>query len=153
MSTEIYLYLYSQIFLTRIYLYLYSGLKVVFVTNCMSPQWKMDLPNLQPEPGIKEMVKACDRVTKDKEKKAWPKLKVGEAVRGQDPKSDIWEIGGTVTDVVHRGRSVFVEFYKGGSRLFKRANVKVDTTKKVEEEKKQEEEVKGSKLNTIIFII
>ena len=119
----------------------------------MSPQWKMDLPNLQPEPGIKEMVKACDRVTKDKEKKAWPKLKVGEAVRGQDPKSDIWEIGGTVTDVVHRGRSVFVEFYKGGSRLFKRANVKVDTTKKVEEEKKQEEEVKGSKLDTIIFII
>ena len=113
----------------------------------------MDLPNRQPEPGIKEMVKACDRVTKDKEKKAWPKLKVGEAVRGQDPKSDIWEIGGTVTDLVHRGRSVFVEFYKGGSRLFKRANVKVDTTKKVEEEKKQEEEVKGSKLDTIIFII
>jgi hypothetical protein len=91
----------------------------------------MDLPNLQPEPGIKEMVKACERVTKDKEKKAWPKLKVGEAVRGQDPKSDIWEIGGTVTDLVHRGRSVFVEFYKGGSRLFKRANVEVDTTKKV----------------------
>ena len=54
------------------------------------------LPSLQPGPDIKAIVKARDRmrvgtmVIKDKEKKARPKLKVGEAVRGQGPKPYIW---------------------------------------------------------------
>ena len=57
-------------------------------------------------------------------------------------------MGGTVTDVVHGGRSVYVEFYKGGSKLFNRANVKLDTTDEHKEEKNHEEEVKGSELES-----
>ena len=52
-------------------------------------------------------------------------------------------MGGTVTDVVHGGRFVYVEFYKGGSRLFKRADVQLDRTDEYEEEKKHEEEEQG----------
>ena len=69
------------------------------------------LPSLQPEPDIMEMVKARNRVrvgtmvTKDEEKKARPKLKVGEAVRGQDPKPYIW---GNLTNCKKEDRLVKV---------------------------------------------
>ena len=69
------------------------------------------LPSLQPGPDIKAIVKARDRmrvgtmVTKDEEKKARPKLRVGEAVRGQDPKPYIW---GNLTNCKREDRLVKV---------------------------------------------
>ena len=102
------------------------------------------------------MVKARDRmrvgskVKRDKEKRGWPRLEVGDAVRGQNPKSDIWDMAGKVADVIQGGRAVFVKFHRGGSRLFRREDVKKDTTGeheyKEDEEEEHEEEVKGSDL-------
>ena len=49
-------------------------------------------------------------------------------MRGQNPKSDIWDMAGKVADMVHNGRAFFVKFHRVGSRLLKRADVKKDKT-------------------------
>ena len=69
-------------------------------------------------------------------------------VRGRHTKTKIWDMTGKVADIVHGGRAVFVKFHSGGSRLFRREDVRKDTTKeheyKEEEDEELEEMVKGS---------
>ena len=58
---------------------------------------------------------------------------------------------GKVADVVHSGRVVFFKFHSGGSRLFRREDVRKDTTKehkyKEEKDKQLKKIVKGSDMD------
>ena len=63
----------------------YSPNQLFYLRNWRDP----NLPRVQDEPVVEEMVKARDRirlgrkVQNDKLKKAWPKLHLGDLVRGQ----------------------------------------------------------------------
>ena len=124
--------------------------QLFFLRNWRDPK----VPILLTNPSAEEMVKVRDRVRvsgkvkRDEEKKGWPTLKVSDEVRGQHPKTNVWDMAGEVADIVHGGRAVFVKFYGGGSRLFKRPDVKKDTAVeyKVEEEEELEKVWKGFNL-------
>ena len=87
------------------------------------------------------MVRFGKKVKKDEEKRGWPKLKEGDMVKGQHPKTKIWDMTGKVADMVHGGRAVFVKFHSGGSRLFRREDVRKDTTKEHEYKEEEDEEL------------
>ena len=69
-----------------------------------------------------------ERIQGGQDKLALPKLKVGDFVIGQDPKTREWTLGGTVVEsTVHGDRSMFVKFRKSRYRMFNIENVKKDT--------------------------
>ena len=62
-------------------------------------------------------------------KRAWPKLYVGDIVRGQDPKTKEWSLKEEVLGMVHGDRSVNLDLEDGRTCLFERQAVKKDTSK------------------------
>ena len=100
-----------------------------------------NLLNMQDEPAVEEMAKAKDRirferkVNKDKLTKSWPKLHLGDLVRGQHPKTKEWSMKGEIVELVHGKRSVNVMLADDDSRLFLREDVRLDSTKRYQEDK------------------
>ena len=105
----------------------YSPNQLFFLRNWRDPH----LPDLRGEPEVEEMVKArdrvrgdCARVKKDELKSAWPRLFPGDMVRGQHPKTKVWNLKGTVLGMVHGDRAVNVDLDEGEPRLFARDAVR-----------------------------
>ena len=91
------------------------------------------------EPTVDEMVKARDRVRAggmvktDEDKRGWKQLHRGDQVRGRHPKTKEWSMKGEVVEVVHGGRAVFVVLEDRSSRMYKREDIRLDTTKRYQE--------------------
>ena len=111
-----------------------------FLRNWRDP----NLPNLLAEPLVEEMVEARERVRAennvkaDKDKRGWPKLYRGDMARGRHPKTKEWSMKGEVLELVHGKRAVNVALEDRGSRLYKRDEVRLDTTKMYQEDKEEE---------------
>ena len=87
--------------------------------------WRdLTLPSLMDKPTAEEMVNACDivrakrMVKKVKDKRGWKQLNRGDQVRGRHPKTKEWSMKGEVAEVVHGGRSVFVDLDDRSSRMY-----------------------------------
>ena len=110
----------------------FSPNQLFFLRNWRDPS----LPNLLAEPEMEEMVKARNRVRagammkKDKDKRGWPKLHKGDVARGRHPKTKEWSMKGEVVKVVHGEKVVFVVMDDRSSRMYKREDVRLDTTKR-----------------------
>ena len=67
---------------------------------------------------------------------------------GRHPKTKEWSLKGEVAEVVHGGRSVFVALDNRSSRMYKREDVRLDTTKRYQENEEEEldNELRGSDL-------
>ena len=114
-----------------------------------------NLPKLMAEPVMEKIEKARERVTggckkveEDKTKMAWPKLCLGDMVRGQDPKTKEWSLKGKVMELVHGDRSVNVDLEDGRLRLIERSAVRKDTTKAYRE--MEEEELRSQVAGTVL---
>ena len=74
-----------------------------FLRNWRDP----NLSNLLAEPVVEAMVEARDeiragnKVKTDENKSGWPKLHLGEMVRGRHPKTKEWSMKGEVVEVIH----------------------------------------------------
>ena len=79
---------------------------------------------------------------------AWPKLCLGDMVRGQDPKTKEWSLKGKVMELVHGDRSVNVGLEDGRLRLIERSAVRKDTTKAYRE--MEEEELRSQVAGTVL---
>ena len=95
-----------------------------FLRNMRNPK----RPELLEEPNTEDMVKARERNRMQKKEDGddtpvLPKLRVGNLVRGQNPKSKEWTMAGRVEANVHRDRAVFVKVHKKGNRMFQRKHV------------------------------
>ena len=118
----------------------FSPNQLFFLRNLRDPS----LPNLLAEPVVEEMMEARDRVRaramvkKDEDNRGWPKLHRGDLVRGRHPKTKEWSMKGEVVEVVHGERAVFVVMDDRSSRLYKREDVRLDTTKRYQENKEVE---------------
>ena len=71
----------------------------------------------------------AERAVGGEDETGLPNLRVTDLVRGQDPTSGERSLGGTLEDVVHGNRTMFIKFHKSGNRIFQRRHVKLDTTK------------------------
>ena len=120
----------------------YSPNQRFFFRNWHNPM----LPDLVEELSVEDMVKARDKVRSDRvnpeqETRALPKL-----VLGQEPqppgKTGKWNMAGTVVSTTHGERLVFSKFNKSRSRMFNRADVKLDTTGEKAYDKAEEEGLK-----------
>ena len=69
-------------------------------------------------------------------------------VRGQDPKTNEWSLKGEVLELVHGERAVNMDLEDARTRLFERAAVKKNSTKKYQEseEEKLRNQVAGASL-------
>ena len=88
------------------------------------------------------------KIKQGKKKRGWPKLYVGDMVRGQDPKTKEWSLKGEGLELVYGQRSVDVGLKDGRSRLFTREKVKKDSTKRYQEvgEEELRNQVAGTSL-------
>ena len=117
----------------------YSPNQLFFLRNWLDP----NLPHMLVEPVVQEMVEATDKVRAgskgraDNHKRGWPKLHLSDMVRGRHPKTKEWRMKGEVVEAVYGNRSVNVVLEVNSSWLFKREDIRLESTKryqKVEEE-------------------